>query len=229
MLRSLKPYLLPWGPLPSAVWAPPSTRRVICTPRILPEESSAYTPKPCRQVCWQTGVPQVFWEPQEPDTLGWCQGWEGFLGTQFGSTAQSCPTLCNPMDCSMPGFPVLHHLPKFAQPHAHWVSDGNPRQRLQIRTVSWVFWRLFIGFNSSAQTFIEVLPCQTLPDSSVFHEVNFWGISFRCKGKKHLFPTVFCLGFRLNLIENGEDWRPEADLVENVIHGPWALLELFVN
>ena len=33
------------------------------------------------------------------------------------SVAQSCPTLCDPMDCSMPGFPVLHHLPEFAQTH----------------------------------------------------------------------------------------------------------------
>jgi len=40
------------------------------------------------------------------------------------SVAQSCPTLCNPMDCSTPGFPVLHHLPEFAQTHAHWVSDA---------------------------------------------------------------------------------------------------------
>ena len=32
-----------------------------------------------------------------------------------GSVTQSCPTLCNPMDCSMPGFPVLHHLPEFTQ------------------------------------------------------------------------------------------------------------------
>ena len=35
-----------------------------------------------------------------------------------------CPTLCNPMDCSTPGFPVLHHLPEFAQTHVHWVSDN---------------------------------------------------------------------------------------------------------
>ena len=34
---------------------------------------------------------------------------------------KSCLTLCNPMDCSMPGFPVLHHLPEFAQTHVHWV------------------------------------------------------------------------------------------------------------
>ena len=36
--------------------------------------------------------------------------------------AQSCPTLWGPMDCSTPGFPVLHHLPEFAQTHVHWVS-----------------------------------------------------------------------------------------------------------
>ena len=32
--------------------------------------------------------------------------------------------LCGPMDCSMPGFPVLHYLPEFAQTHVHWVSDA---------------------------------------------------------------------------------------------------------
>ena len=40
------------------------------------------------------------------------------------SVIESCPTLCDPMDCSMPGFPVLHHLPKFVQTHVHWVSDA---------------------------------------------------------------------------------------------------------
>ena len=35
------------------------------------------------------------------------------------SVAQSCPTLCYPMDCSRPGFPVLHYLPEFAQTHVH--------------------------------------------------------------------------------------------------------------
>ena len=37
--------------------------------------------------------------------------------------AQLYPTLCNPMDCSTPGFPVLHHLLEFAQTHIHWVHD----------------------------------------------------------------------------------------------------------
>ena len=42
---------------------------------------------------------------------------------QFSSVAQSCPTLCNPMDCSIPGFPVHHQLPEPTQTHVHWVSD----------------------------------------------------------------------------------------------------------
>ena len=40
------------------------------------------------------------------------------------SIAKLCPTLCNPMDCNMPGFPVLHYLPKFAQSHVHCVEDA---------------------------------------------------------------------------------------------------------
>ena len=42
---------------------------------------------------------------------------------QFSSVAQSCLTLCNPMDRSMPGFPVLHQLPELSKTHIHRVSD----------------------------------------------------------------------------------------------------------
>ena len=37
---------------------------------------------------------------------------------------KSSPTLFDPMDCSTPGFPVPHHLPKFGQVHVHWISDA---------------------------------------------------------------------------------------------------------
>ena len=37
---------------------------------------------------------------------------------------QSCPTLCDPMDCNTPTFPVLHHLLELAQTHVHWVGDA---------------------------------------------------------------------------------------------------------
>ena len=40
------------------------------------------------------------------------------------SVAQSCLTLCDPMDCSMPDFPVLHHLPELAQAHVHGADDA---------------------------------------------------------------------------------------------------------
>ena len=44
--------------------------------------------------------------------------------SMFSSVAQSCLTLCDPMDCSTPGFPVLHQLPEPTQTHVHWVSDA---------------------------------------------------------------------------------------------------------
>ena len=43
---------------------------------------------------------------------------------QFNSVAQSCPTLCDPMNCSMPGLPVHHQLPEFTQTHVHQVHDA---------------------------------------------------------------------------------------------------------
>ena len=46
-------------------------------------------------------------------------------GCQFSSVSQSCPTLCDPMNHSMPGLPVHHHqLAEFTQIHVHWVSDA---------------------------------------------------------------------------------------------------------
>ena len=43
---------------------------------------------------------------------------------QLSSATQSCPTLCNLMDCSTPGFPIHHQLPKLAQTHVHRVGDA---------------------------------------------------------------------------------------------------------
>ena len=52
------------------------------------------------------------------------------------SVAQSCLTLCDPMDYSTPGFPVLHYLPEIAQTHVRWVHDhiqsSRPLHRLLL-------------------------------------------------------------------------------------------------
>ena len=44
--------------------------------------------------------------------------------SQFSSVAQLCPTLCDPMDCSMLGFPVHHQLPELTQTHVHQVGEA---------------------------------------------------------------------------------------------------------
>ena len=43
---------------------------------------------------------------------------------QFSSVAQSCLTVCNPMNCSTPGLPIHHQLPEFTQTHVHWVNEA---------------------------------------------------------------------------------------------------------
>ena len=52
------------------------------------------------------------------------EGWVQSLSVLFSSVTQSCPTLCDPMDCSMPGFPVHHQLPELAQTHVYQVGDA---------------------------------------------------------------------------------------------------------
>ena len=48
-----------------------------------------------------------------------------FLSVQLiSSVAQSCPTLCDPMNCSTPGLPVHHQLPEFTQTHVHRLGDS---------------------------------------------------------------------------------------------------------
>ena len=46
-----------------------------------------------------------------------------FSSVQFSSVTQSCSTLCDPINCSMPGLPVRHQLPEFTQTHVHRVGD----------------------------------------------------------------------------------------------------------
>ena len=47
-----------------------------------------------------------------------------FLSQSVSSAAQSCPTFCDPLDCSTPGLPSHHQLPEFTQTHVHWVGDA---------------------------------------------------------------------------------------------------------
>ena len=62
-------------------------------------------------------------------SVRWSFMWKVFIlmwynYSQFSPVAQSCPTLCNPMDCSMTGFPGHHQLLEHTQTHFHQVSDA---------------------------------------------------------------------------------------------------------
>ena len=57
-------------------------------------------------------------------TLCRAQCWGLYTLSQFSSVPQSCPTLCNPTNCSTPGLPVHHQLLEFTQTHVHWVGDA---------------------------------------------------------------------------------------------------------
>ena len=59
---------------------------------------------------------------------------------------------CDPMDCSMPGFPVLHHLPKLAQTHVQWVGDAiQPSHPLLLASPpAFIFPRIRFFTNESA-------------------------------------------------------------------------------
>ena len=61
-----------------------------------------------------------------------------FSSVQFSSVAQSCPTLCDPMNCSRPGLPVYHHLQELTQTHVHWVGDAiQPSHFLHLPKSYW--------------------------------------------------------------------------------------------
>ena len=79
-----------------------------------------------------TGITTMVWPPT---LTSWSQvgfrkhyyitsGGDEITGVQFRSFAQSCPTLCDPMDCSTPALPVHHQLLEFTQTHIHWVGDA---------------------------------------------------------------------------------------------------------
>ena len=49
---------------------------------------------------------------------------KGIQSVQFSSVIQLCPTLCDPMDCSRPGFPIHHQVPELTQTHVHQVGNA---------------------------------------------------------------------------------------------------------
>ena len=98
----------------------------------------------------------------------------------FSLVAQSCPTLCDPMVCSMPGFPVHHQLLELAQTHVHWVGDAIQSSHLLV---------------------VPCLPAFNLsqPQSVVrIRWPKYWSFSFSIKSFQWIFRTDF---LRMNWLD----------------------------
>ena len=69
--------------------------------------------------CSLTHPLEIYWEADRDYSPK-----KSLHSVQFSSITQSCSSLCDPMDCSTPGFPAHHQLPEFTQTHVHWVGDA---------------------------------------------------------------------------------------------------------
>ena len=117
-----------------------------------------------------------------------------FSSVQFSSVAQSCPTLWDPMNCSVPGLPVHHELPEFTQTHVHWVVDAiqpshpllspfppapNPSQHQGL--FQWV--NLMLALDFSQMPFITIRKFSFIPSLLrvvSWMNVGFYQIPFLC-------------------------------------------------
>ena len=122
---------------------------------------------------------------------------------QVRSVAQSCPTLCDPMNRSTPGLPVHHQLPDFTETHVHWVSDAiqpshplsspsppapNPSKEHRNNTND-IFWCIYIR-NTETNCF-----CNFKPSSQVDNLLS----SFLSATVISLFLSVYIMGFNVGI------------------------------
>ena len=98
-------WLQPWNQKTIASWQGSNDKSRLCWKA----ETLLCQPSSYSQGCGLSNGQKCLWELDHK---------EGSSG------AQLCPTLCNPMDCSMPGLPVHHQLPELTQTHVHLVGDA---------------------------------------------------------------------------------------------------------
>ena len=112
----------------------------------------------------------------------------------------SCPTLCDRMDCSTPGFPVHHQLPELTQTHVHWVADAiqpsHPLSSAAPPTLSLSQHQGLFKWVSSSHQVAKVLDLQ-LPTSVLPMNTQDWSplgwtgwISLKSKGLSRVFSNT---------------------------------------
>ena len=116
------------------------------------------------------------------------------VGVQFSSVAQSCPTLRDPIDYSMPHFPVHHQYPKFIQTHVHRVSDAIQQSHpLSFPSPP--------AFSLSLLLLLSVFPSiRVFPSESVLciRCPKYWSFSFSISPSNEHFGLI---SFRVNWLD----------------------------
>ena len=132
-----------------------------------------------------------------------CASIGSFHSVQFSSVAQSCPTLCNPMNCSMPGFPVHHQLSEFTQtyisPSSRWCHPAISSSVVPFSCCpqslpalgSFPMSQLFTwgGQSIGVSASTSLLPTNTQDWSPL--EWTGW-ISLQSKGLSRVFSNIYC-------------------------------------
>ena len=106
--------------------------------------------------------------------------------SQFSSVTQSCPTLCDPMNHSMPGLPVHHHLSEFTQTHIHRVSDAIQPSHPQSSPFPMSQLFAWVGQSTGVSVLASFLPKKSQGWSS---EWTGW-ISLQSKGLSRVFSNT---------------------------------------
>ena len=111
--------------------------------------------------------------------------------THCCSVSQSCLAICNPMDCSTPGFPVVHHLQELTQTHVHWVGDAN-KPSCSLTSLN------LPAFNLSQQRFFFWKIFSVSSNESALRWSKYWSFSFSISPSKEYSGL---LSFRIDWLD----------------------------
>ena len=91
------------------------------------------------------------------------------------SVTKLCATLCDPMDCSTPGFPALHYLPDFAHTHVQWVNDAIQPSHLPLSVLPSIFPSIRVFSNELAFciSWPKYLSCSISPSNEYSGLISF--------------------------------------------------------
>ena len=136
----------------------------------------------------------------------------------YCSVAKLCPTLCDPMDYSTPGFPVHHQLLELAQNHGHWVGDAIQRSHSLL---------------SPPPPAFNVSSIRVFSSESVLHISlpKYWSFSFSISPSKWIFRVDFLYDWLVGLLavqgtlksfSSNHVWMWELDYKESWVPKNWC-------